>query len=81
MASDLPDYWDHATQLELAVLANDEKEALVHLRNALAAVRESWEPKTTVNNLELIIEARKKRSESVEWVERIANELRQQADT
>lgn len=58
---DQPDYWDHATMLELSVLENDINKAEEHLGNALAVVRESWEPKTTANNLRLIERARKAR--------------------
>ncbi|NJR40519.1 MAG: DUF4071 domain-containing protein, partial [Leptolyngbyaceae cyanobacterium CSU_1_4] len=49
-----PDYWDHATMLELAVLGRDREGADEHLENALAAVREIWEPETTARNLKLI---------------------------
>jgi hypothetical protein len=70
-----PDYWDYATLLELAVLAKDEDEAEDFLGKALAAVREIWEPETTVRNLRLIREAREKRDEDVEWIEKIEKEL------
>src|SRR5713226_3546395 len=40
------DYWDHATLLELAVLARDAAEARKEAGNALAVVRETWEPET-----------------------------------
>ena len=63
-----PDYWDHATLLELAVLANAEAESKRHLGDALAAVREPWEPQTTANNLKLILEARRSRGLSQEWL-------------
>lgn len=36
-----PDYWDHATMLELGVLDNNVDAATEHLANALAVVRES----------------------------------------
>lgn len=38
-----PDYWDHATRLELAVLAKDEQAAMAALGDALASIRETWE--------------------------------------
>jgi hypothetical protein len=47
LASGQADYWDHATRLELAVLAKDEAGARQSLRSALAAVRESWEAEST----------------------------------
>ena len=62
-----PDYWDHATLLELAVLAKDQAAAELALGDALAAVREVWEPETTVRNLRLIREARERRGEDVAW--------------
>lgn len=71
IASGQPDYWDHATRLELAVLAKDEDVATDALANALAAVREPWEPETTAKNLRLINEARAKRNETVEWAKEI----------
>lgn len=71
VAKGQPDYWDHATLLELAILEKDEQRAMKFTGDALAAVRESWEPETTVRNLRLIREARERRNESVGW----ANEI------
>ena len=62
-----PDYWDYATILELAVLAKDEDKAMKSLSDALAVVREVWEPETTARNLRLIREARERRQEVVPW--------------
>ncbi len=70
-----PDYWDHATLLELAVLAGDRAQAEDALADALAAVRESWEPATTANNLRLIHEARRRRGVSKKWLATIISEL------
>jgi MAP3K TRAFs-binding domain len=58
IASGKPDYWDHATMLELAVLAKDEGGATDALAKALSVIREPWEPETTACNLRLIREAR-----------------------
>ncbi len=58
LAKGTPDYWDHATLLELAVLQKDESAAMEAAANALAAVRENWEPETTARNLALIRKAR-----------------------
>jgi hypothetical protein len=69
LASGKPDYWDHATALELAVVAKDEDGAGIALAAALAAVREDWEPKTTAGNLGLIREARAGRREKVKWAD------------
>jgi hypothetical protein len=63
IAQGRPDYWDHATRLELAVLARDEAVGREALADALAGVREKWEPETTARNLRLIREARQRRGE------------------
>jgi len=75
IAAGKPDYWDYATRLELAVLAEDEVEAGQALGDALAASRETWERETTARNLRLIREAREKRSQKSEWIEKIESEL------
>ena len=69
------DYWDHATMLELDVLENQPGQAASHLGQALAAVRESWEPETTQNNLQLIADARADRDEATEWLGEIIKAL------
>jgi hypothetical protein len=51
-----PDYWDHATLLEAAALDGDVAAMERHLDDALAAVRETFEPETTARNLLLIAE-------------------------
>jgi tetratricopeptide (TPR) repeat protein len=75
MAMGQPDYWDYATVLELKVLAKDENGAAEALGSALAAVRASWEPKTTARNLRLIREARQDRNESADWAQQVENAL------
>lgn len=70
-----PDYWDYATLLELEVIANDEVRAMAALADALAAIRESWEPETTANNIRLIRTVREKREESQPWVRQIETAL------
>jgi len=75
IASGKPDYWDFATLLELAVLAKDQEKAEVALADALAVVRESWEPETTARNLRLIREAREQRNELIEWSKEVEEEL------
>jgi tetratricopeptide (TPR) repeat protein len=67
IAAGKPDYWDYATRLELAVLDKDEEKATQALSDALANVREPWEPETTAANLRLIREARQGRGEEVAW--------------
>jgi hypothetical protein len=75
LASGKPDYWDHATRLELAVLARDEAAAADALADSLTAVREAWEPETTARNLRLIREARSRRGESLDWAQRMEERL------
>ncbi len=45
-------YWDHATLLEVAVLAGDAEAAEVHLADALAVPREGWAAESTAQNIE-----------------------------
>ncbi len=80
IASGQPDYWDHAIRLELAVLAKDEQKATSAAGDALASIRESWEPETTVRNLRLIREARERRQEEVPWAREIEGELLRKAE-
>jgi tetratricopeptide (TPR) repeat protein len=70
-----PDYWDHATRLELGVIARDSGEAMAGARAALAAVREKWEPESTAYNLSLIRESRAERGEALDWADEIEQEL------
>jgi tetratricopeptide (TPR) repeat protein len=74
-----PDYWDHATLLELAVLAGDEKAAGMHCSTALASMREKWEAETTANNLRLIREARQRRGRAEPWLDTVIEALERKA--
>jgi hypothetical protein len=73
------DYWDHATRLELAVLGKDADAARRALATALAAVRESWEPKSTADNLALIRRSRTARADDVPWARDVERELLKRA--
>lgn len=75
VASGHADYWDHATRVELAVLAKEETAAVKALTQALALVREGWEPESTAANLRLIREARQRRGEQLRWAEQLEQEL------
>ena len=77
IAAGTPDYWDHATLLELAVLGWDEAAASEALANAATVVRETWEPETTARNLRLIREARERRREDLPWMIQIEDALAQ----
>jgi hypothetical protein len=74
------DYWDHATRLELAIVARDRDEAMAAATAALAAVRETWEPESTAYNLSLIRRSRAERGEEVEWADEIEGELKAAAE-
>jgi hypothetical protein len=76
LKSTKPNYWDYATLLEIAVLEDDEEEGARQLQNALASVRETWEPETTANNLSLIEEARRSRGLQQPWLDQIIAELK-----
>jgi len=75
IASGKPDYWDFATLVELAVLAEDKHDAMDALAKALVVIREPWEPETTARNLQLIREAREARNEAPQWANEIEDEL------
>jgi hypothetical protein len=79
MAGGKPDYWDHATRVELAILDKDEATANTAAADALAAVREVWEPETTARNLRLIREARERRGEVIAWADEIEQALERRA--
>lgn len=81
LRSSKPDYWDHATLLELAVLASDERAADRALGEALVSVREPWEPESTANNLSLIADAREDRDADTSWLRRVIGELTERART
>jgi tetratricopeptide (TPR) repeat protein len=74
------DYWDHATRLELAIVARDRDEAMAAATAALAAVRETWEPESTAYNVSLIRRSRAERGEQVEWADEIEGELKAAAE-
>lgn len=76
LAGQAADYWDHATLLELAVLASDEPSARRHLQDALAVVREPWEPESTADNLRLVRDARAERGAAESWLDAVIAELR-----
>jgi tetratricopeptide (TPR) repeat protein len=75
IATKNPDYWDYATLLELNVLSKNKDQAMTSLSKVLISIRGKWEPKTTANNLQKIIEVREERNEDVYWIKEINNEL------
>ncbi len=75
IAGHTTDYWDHATLLELAVLGRDGARAQRHLRDALAVVREPWEPESTADTLRLVRTARAERGVAEPWLDEVIAEL------
>jgi hypothetical protein len=70
-----PGYWEYATLLELAVLANDAERALAALSSVLAAGGELWMYKTTANNIAIIRVAREQRADAEPWLHEIEEAL------
>jgi hypothetical protein len=70
-----PDYWDHASLVEFYVLSENKTELAGAVANALAAIRESWEPTNTAENLRLIRTARARRNNNVEWIDIVEREF------
>ncbi|WP_407342009.1 TRAFs-binding domain-containing protein [Pengzhenrongella phosphoraccumulans] len=70
-----PDYWDHATDLGLAVLTGDQERAQRALERALAVARDDFEPKTTASDLGHIAEAMRRRDEDATWVDELIEAL------
>lgn len=81
LAGATPDYWDHATMLEMAVLGNEPSQAKQHLAKAVASIREKWEPRTTANNLKMIERSREARGEDTSWLKQIIAELQERAES
>ena len=79
LAGTRPDYWDHATMLELAVLNDEPERAIDHLSDALAVMRETWEAGTTANNLRMMKQYRASRGADTSWLSRIVDKLGQRA--
>src|SRR5271166_6655400 len=68
-------YWDHATLLELAVLARDADDAQSELSEALASERASWEMESTARNLRLVHDMRASRGEDAAWIKLLEEAL------
>ena len=75
-----PDYWDHATMLELAVLNDERKRAFEHLADAVTSIREAWEPGTTANNLRMMEHSRSSRGADTSWLMDIIEKLEATAE-
>jgi hypothetical protein len=80
IANGKPDYWDHATRLELAVLGKNEAAAESALADVLASVRENWEPETTARSIRLINESRARQNEFLPWAIEVEKVLKKRAN-
>jgi hypothetical protein len=74
------DYWDFATLMELAVIARDGAAALDHAESALAFPVESWQPKSTADNIAKIAALRESRGEDAGWIRALEGHLRRAGD-
>lgn len=70
-----PDYWDHATLLELAVLTADREAAEDALAAALPEITDAFMPETTARNLRLIRQAHTRRGAAPDWLKPLEDEL------
>jgi len=80
IASTKPDYWDYATLLELAALDGDEEKVMAVLPDALAAVREPWEPESTLQTLRRLRQAREQRGPVPAWMATVEQALEKAAE-
>jgi tetratricopeptide (TPR) repeat protein len=80
LQANTPDYWDYATLLELAVLTHDRSAAERALSDAVASIREPWEPKSTASNLRMIREVRQERGGDAEWVRALEDALTEKSN-
>lgn len=73
VASGQPDYWDFATLIELAILANDRVAAHEAVAKAVDVAREVWEPESTRATLRRVIAARQARGEDTAWLDPVVD--------
>lgn len=70
-----PDYWDHATLLEVLVLMREDDHADGKVDDVLAAHSEGWQTKTTADNLRIIESVRRERGEDTSRLQAIIARL------
>jgi len=70
-------YWDNATRLEIAILADDREEAFDALGDALESRHvENWNLESTLEQLEMLCEAKAERGENIDLLDTAMRELR-----
>ncbi|MEM7352897.1 MAG: TRAFs-binding domain-containing protein [Acidobacteriota bacterium] len=75
LKADQPDYWDHATLLELAILAADAVAARQACADALAVLQEPWQAASTASNIRMIRDSRCQRGVREPWLDQLLEEL------
>ena len=70
---------EFAEGAEFSVLNDEPDRAAEHLADAVAVIRETWEPGTTANNLQMIGRARASRGADTAWLLQIIHELKSRA--
>jgi tetratricopeptide (TPR) repeat protein len=77
----IPDYWDYATLLEIAVIATDEKKAKENIEKALTCpIEGSWMLKTTMDSLERLSKVKRARNEDTAFADRYFSLLKKEFD-
>ena len=70
-----PDYWDYATLLELAVLADERDDAQERLSDATGSASEAWMLESSARNLALIRKQREARQQDAAWIGDLERQL------
>lgn len=76
LATKSPDYWDYATLVEVAVIANDEANAIQNLEKTMTCKAEGWMLETTIKTLERLSKTRLAREQNTTIVSAILKGLR-----
>ena len=76
-----PDYWDYATLLELALLDNNEQNAMNALSSALAADPKGWQVQSTLDTVRRLRRVREARGTLPAWITQIERDLEEAART
>lgn len=74
LAAAHPEYWDHASSLQLAVIAGNRERATGALRGMITTAKESFEIATTLEGLTLLTEFCRRRGDS-EWLDELIQEI------
>jgi hypothetical protein len=75
-----PDYWDHATSLELAVITRDDEAQRIALSSTLSELSEPWQLESTAANLDLHAGVRGGRGEDIRLLRDAIEALREEAE-